>query len=424
MAAAVTEVLRPVLALPCNSLHQSFNCPSDDFLNHVLKNLLTVAWISDFPIEWLPNLPEPLRALPRRHPATWEMVLLSEYEKNPAIRVHVILLRWRIERSFSFERNGTVFHVLKLPVWLRLASLFWADTRLISKVCKSIKPDLVHAWGIEKGAAVIANRLGYPYVMTVQGLFGWYKEKVPLAPYDLFTERLERRALARAPVVTTESTFAVQFLQQRYPCLEVQQAEHAPNSAFFQVRRQPQTKPVHFICIGVLSFRKGTDLLFQALDKLASTMEFTLTVITNPNVAFLDSIRSTTSDALWQRVDFKYHILPHEVARELERPTMLLLPTRADTSPNAIKEAVVAGVPVVASSVGGIPDYVFPGKNGFLFSPGELSGFIGAIKAACSHPLFSKGEVDKETLAETRAYLSPERMAQNFLKAYEIALHY
>src|SRR6266446_1592273 len=102
---------------------------------------------------------------------------------------------------------------------------------------------------------------------------------------------------------------------------------------------------------------------------------------------------------------------------------MMLLPTRADTSPNAIKEAVVAGVPVVASSVGGIPDYVIPGKNGFLFPPGELSGFIGAIKAACTHPLFNKGEVDMETLAQTRAYLSPERMAQNFLKAYEIALH-
>ena len=307
-------------------------------------------------------------------------------------------------------------------MWLRLASLFWADTHLISKVCKRIEPDLVHAWGIEKGAAVIANRLGYPYVMTVQGLFGWYKEKVPLAPYDLFTERLERRALARAPVVTTESTFAVEFLKERYPHLDIQQAEHAPNPAFFHVRRQPQTDPVHFICIGVMSFRKGTDLLFRALDELGSQVAFTLTVITDPNVSFLDSIRSTISDDLWQRIEFKYHILPHEVARELEKPTMMLLPTRADTSPNAIKEAVVAGVPVIASSVGGIPDYVIPGKNGFLFPPGDGAEFLGAIKAACSHPLFSQGRVEEETLAQTRAYLSPERMAQNFLKAYEAGL--
>ena len=49
------------------------------------KKVLNVAWISDFPVEWLPDLPEPLRALPRRHPATWEIVLLSQFEKDPAL---------------------------------------------------------------------------------------------------------------------------------------------------------------------------------------------------------------------------------------------------------------------------------------------------------------------------------------------------
>jgi glycosyltransferase involved in cell wall biosynthesis len=245
---------------------------------------------------------------------------------------------------------------------------------------------------------------------------------LPLAPYDRFAERLERRALARASVVTTESTFAVEFLKKRYPRLEVEQAEHAPNPAFVGVRRRPQIKPVRFISVGVLSFRKGTDLLLRALDALASEMAFSVTIITDPNVSFLKSLKPTASDELWRRIEFKYHILPHEVAKELETPTMMLLPTRADTSPNAVKESVVAGVPVVASDVGGIPDYVFPGKNGVLFPPGDLSGFINAIKAACAHPLFGKGEVDKETLAQTRAYLSPEEMGHNFLKAYEAGL--
>jgi glycosyltransferase involved in cell wall biosynthesis len=101
---------------------------------------------------------------------------------------------------------------------------------------------------------------------------------------------------------------------------------------------------------------------------------------------------------------------------------MLLMPTRADTSPNAVKEAVVAGVPVVASSVGGIPDYVFHDKNGMLFPPNNVDAFLNATRAACAHPLFGKGRVDSETHARTRAYLSPERMAENFLKGYEMAL--
>src|SRR5262249_22018589 len=98
------------------------------------------------------------------------------------------------------------------------------------------------------------------------------------------------------------------------------------------------------------------------------------------------------------------------------------LPTRADTSPNAVKEAAVAGVPVVATNVGGIPDYITPGENGLLCPPNVLAEFARNIHSACAHPLFSRGAVAPEALAKTRAYLSPERMAQNFLKAYQIAL--
>jgi glycosyltransferase involved in cell wall biosynthesis len=133
-------------------------------------------------------------------------------------------------------------------------------------------------------------------------------------------------------------------------------------------------------------------------------------------------LRGSVSAQTWERVEFKHHLLPHEVAAELETPTMLLMPTRADTSPNAVKESVVAGVPVVASSVGGIPDYVIPGKNGVLFPAGDLEAFILAIRSACAHPLFGKGLVDPATLAAEREYLSPELMAKKFLAAYEAAL--
>ena len=379
-----------------------------------------ILWISDFPVEWLPDAPEPLRSLPRRHPATWQMVLLEEFEKEPSLRLHVALLRNRIERSFSFERKGITFHVLKAPGWGRLGSLFWLDTLLIRRLCHRLKPDLVHAWGMEKGGGVIAHRLGYPYLMTVQGLLAWYKERVPLGAYYGLIERLERVYLPRAPLVTTESSFAVQFLNHRYPRLRVHQAEHAPNRAFFEVQRRPQTTPVHFISVGGLGFRKGTDLLFEALARLDQELAFTLTIISDPAPDYLNSLKTRVPASLWQRTIFKHHLLPNEVARELETPTMLLLPTRADTSPNAVKEAVVAGLPVVASDIGGIPDYVFPGKNGLLFAAGDLPGFVKTIKAACAHPLFSRGSVEQEALVQTRAYLSPERMAKNFLAAYHL----
>lgn len=388
----------------------------------MLKQPLTVAWISDFPIEWLPDIPESVRALPRRHPATWQMVLLAEFEKNPDLRTHIIVMRGPIARDFTFERNGTVFHVLKATGILRLATCFWLDTRLIRRVCQHIQPDLVHAWGSEKGAGLIAGRLPWPYVMTIQGLFAWYKQRIKLSPYDRLVEIVERFSLKRARVVTTESNFAVQFLTGNFPGPKIHQAEHAPNVAFRQVLRRPQTAPIEFLSVGGLGHRKGTDLLFAALEQLRSEMNFRLKVISGPAPEYIESLRGSVTAQTWERVEFKHHLLPHEVAAELETPTMLLMPTRADTSPNAVKESVVAGVPVVATSVGGIPDYVIPGKNGVLFPPGDLAAFIQAIRSACAHPLFGKGLVDAPTLAHQREYLSPELMANKFLAAYEAAL--
>jgi glycosyltransferase involved in cell wall biosynthesis len=383
---------------------------------------LTVLWISDYPLEWMPNPPLELHSSPKRHPATWMMVLLAELEKNPDLRLHVVAMRHRIDKSFSFERNGVTFHVLKAQPWTRLATLFYLDTLLISRLCRKINPDLVHAWGMEKAAGAIACRLGYPYVMTVQGLYGWYKEKIPLGAYYTFIERLERVYLPRAPVVTTESNFAVKFLKERYPNSRIVQAEHAPNHAFFRVIRKPDTSALHFITVGGLGYRKGTDLLLKALDKLTPEISFKLTVLTNPAPQHIASLRSTVSESFWKRIEFKYQLLPHEVANELVAPTMLLLPTRVDTSPNAVKEAVVAGVPVIASNIGGIPDYVFPNKNGLLAAAGSEVEFREAIRRASTDPAFSKGNVDAETLVRIRDYLSPSQMAKNFLTAYEAAL--
>jgi len=304
----------------------------------------------------------------------------------------------------------------------RLGSFFWLDTLRIRRVCRELNPDLVHAWGSEKGSGLIASRLPWPYVMTIQGLFAWYKQRMKLPKYDRFVEVVESITLKRAEVVTTESKFAVQFLKENFPRLKVHQAEHAPNQSFRQVVRRPQTAPVQFLSVGGLGHRKGTDMLFAALERLAPEMDFRVKVITGPAPQYIESLRATVSTRTWERVEFKHHLLPPEVAVELETPTMLLMPTRADTSPNAVKEAVVAGVPVVAASVGGIPDYVLPGKNGLLFPAGDVAAFLQSVRAACAHPRFGKGQVDPATLVIEREYLSPELMARRFLAAYETAL--
>jgi glycosyltransferase involved in cell wall biosynthesis len=383
---------------------------------------LRVAWISDFPVEWMPGVPEEAARLPRQHPATWQWVLLNELEKDATVDLHVVILRKDLSANRTFRHGGATFHLLKVPGGIRAPSLFWIDTILIRPALALIQPDLVHAWGTERGAALVASRLPYPYLVTIQGLLTWYSELVPLGRYDRFAAWLEQLSLPRARVITTESRFSVDYLRARYPRATVQQAEHAPAWRFHEIRRRPQISPMRILCVGTWGYRKGSDLLLRALDGVIGKLDFELIAVGGSDESFLAVLRSELSPSLWQRITVHRHLTPEQIADELSRATILALPTRADTSPNAVKEAVVAGVPVVATAVGGVPDYVFPGRNGVLSPAGDLAGVIHALQEAAAHPLFSRGQVDPTTLQEMRAYLSPAQMRTNFLKAYSTVM--
>jgi glycosyltransferase involved in cell wall biosynthesis len=384
---------------------------------------LKVAWISDFPVERLPDVPKELQQLPRYN-ATWQRVLLEELIGARAydLDIHVISVRKQFRESSSFQWRGVTFHLVKAPGSIRGPSLFWVDTLLLRPLLKKFRPDLVHAWGTEKGAALVAQRLGYPYLVTIQGLITWYREQIPLNRYERFGAWLEDRSLPKAPLVTTESKFAVQFLENRFANLRVRQAEHAPNWLFHQVTRKPQSAPVRFVFVGSFGYRKGGDLLVRSLDALKGEFVFQLQVLGSVEAGFIEKLRTQTSKGIWERVQFRHDLKAEEIANELAQATMMIFPTRADTSPNAVKEAVVAGLPVLGSNIGGIPDYVFPGKNGLIFAPDSVDACVEAIRSAFSHPLFREGKVDEMTLAKTREYLSPKVMAEKFVAAYREVL--
>ena len=302
---------------------------------------------------------------------------------------------------------------------MRTLSLFWWETFLIRRCLKGIQPELVHAWGTERGAALVASRLGFPYLVTMQGLMQWYAERATLSRFQQLESWLEPTSLRRASVVTTESTFAVRWLREHYPHLEVLQAEHAPNWVFHRLERRPQTKPLDFLYVSVLSFIKGTDLLLRGLDQLRNELDFRLTIVGAPSPEFVARMKAVTSAALWERITFRHNLAQAEVAQEVARATMVLFPTRVDTSPNSVKEAVVAGAPVVASAIGGIVDYVVPGRNGLTFPAGDLAAFVQAVRTAVTHPLFGQGKVENETRDRMREYLSPRIMRERFLSAYQ-----
>jgi glycosyltransferase involved in cell wall biosynthesis len=385
---------------------------------------LKVAWITYFPVEWLPEAPPDFRAMPKHHPASWQRVLFRVWlEQNPGLELHIIALRKQFPRSCAFTVGPAKFYCLRTLGGLRAPSLFWYDTWIVRKRLRAVDPDLVHAWGTENGAALIATRLPYPYLVTVQGLMTWFCQVMPNPDfYNRMAAWLEKRSLPRAPLVTTESRFAVDFVQSYFAPRKVLQIEHAPDPVFHQIPRRPPRDVVRLVVNGRFHYAKGPDLLLQALHRRPPEVPWELVHIGLPSGPWAKQCKAQFPESFWRRIQFRSHLTLGEVAEELSRATLLVCPTRVDVSPNSVKEAVVAGVPVVGACVGGIPDYVLPGQNGVLFKPGDLESLIRALHQALEHPLFRRGEVDPETLSRMRDYLSPSTMARRFYEAYQLMI--
>jgi glycosyltransferase involved in cell wall biosynthesis len=108
-----------------------------------------------------------------------------------------------------------------------------------------------------------------------------------------------------------------------------------------------------------------------------------------------------------------------EVKRELSRATALIVPSRwHENSPMVIREALASGVPVVASRMGGIPELVTDGSDGFLCEAGDVDAFVMAAQRFTSDPGLSQRMGEAGVRKATQRW-SVELHAGRLLAAYK-----
>ena len=81
-----------------------------------------------------------------------------------------------------------------------------------------------------------------------------------------------------------------------------------------------------------------------------------------------------------------------------------ILPSYTEGLPVSILEAMSYGLPILSTPVGGIPEVVENGTNGFLFSPGDKNGIFQAIVQLLSNENLAK-QMGEESLQKARPYM-------------------
>jgi glycosyltransferase involved in cell wall biosynthesis len=127
---------------------------------------------------------------------------------------------------------------------------------------------------------------------------------------------------------------------------------------------------------GRLMAAKALDVAFEAL---ARVPEATLLVVGDgPDRAALERRRADLG--LDGRVRFLGGRSREAVLRVFAAADAVLLSSRWENFPHVVVEALAVGTPVVATSVGGIPEVVHDGSNGLLVPPEDPEALAAAIR--------------------------------------------
>jgi glycosyltransferase involved in cell wall biosynthesis len=187
------------------------------------------------------------------------------------------------------------------------------------------------------------------------------------------------------------------------------------------VRPRGPFEPGRLLYAGWIERRKGLLVAVEALARIAARRpDAQLVVLGMPaDPAYhrdvLDRIRA---GGLEGRVHFRGSVGRDELVDELQRAHVVLVPEQWENmSPVILSEAMAAGACVVASRVGGIPDFVNEGVTGLLAERDDPADWAARVLAALEDPPGARrmGAAAREL---ARAAFAPDVVFRGYRELY------
>lgn len=355
---------------------------------------------------------------PNPYFGTAPAALLQGFQDLGESEFHVLSCTMKPMKSPERLAQNIWFHSLHVPNlgWMR--TLYQGCTRTIRRKLRQIQPDLVHGQGTERYCALSAVVSGYPALMTIHGNMRLIAKlhRAPVLSFYWLAARLEAWTLPRADgvVCITEYTQkAVAPLNQRTWVVP-----NGVDKQFFDVCPKPTLGDrARILCVGLICPRKNQNELIRAMDSVAALEPIDLVFLGNVSK---ETHYGAEFETLVNQRSWCHHLGfadQEKLRSELSRSTMLILPSVEDNCPMVILEAMAAGVAVVASKVGGVPELITHGKDGILFEPTKLMEMIDSVNTLL-HDAEKVKSIGQNAKAMAYRRFHPRQIAQRHLEIY------
>ena len=305
--------------------------------------------------------------------------------------------------------------VSRVPIKRELSPSDLRGFAHVARRLAGLHADVVHGHGAKGGA--FARLLPVPAVIRVYTPHGGALHYGRHTVRGMVYGAIERFLAQRTELFLFESAFARNAYQAmvgaprgtvRVVPNGISKAEMTPV--------EPNADAADLLSVGEFRAIKGTDVLVSALAELHQS---------KPEVDLAIAGDGEEAEALHAQVarlklDESIRFLGHTPARKaFAFGRLLVVPSRADSLPYVVIEAGGAGIPIVASNVGGIPEIL--GPEGTMVPPENPKRLAEAIAEVLSHPVRAK-DAAARLRDRIREVFSQDAMVEGVLAGYGAAI--
>jgi glycosyltransferase involved in cell wall biosynthesis len=347
--------------------------------------------------------------------------LLQGFAAIQDVEVHVVSCLQQPVPIADQSIGNLHYHALHVPKigWLRTG--YQGCIRAVRKKLREINPDIVHGQGTERDCAISAVFSGFPNVLTVHGNMRLIAEVNHARPFSFqwLAARLENFTLPRANGVVCITNYTRKAVADRARRTWV--LPNAVDQSFFDVQTDGASNALPTgICVGAICHRKNQNNFIRALDALAREKRFKISFLGQvEDSAYGQEFLELVKARPW--CEYGGFAGRTQLKKIFRSAAFAVLPTLEDNCPMVVLEAMAAGVPVLASNVGGVPDLIRPEINGLFCDPQKPETFAAGVRrlvgdAALSNRLAVAAKI------EARNRFHPEIIARKHVEIYREAL--